>query len=86
VWLWRTGRPVWFALLPAMFMVTTSGTALVFNFRKFLADYEVKPLNSTVANMCIAAVLFMLGAFVVVEAVRVWTKSRKGPGFPVVPA
>ena len=83
VWLWRTGRPVWFALLPAIFMVASTGTALVFNFKKFydqyLADHAAPPL----INMCIAAVLFMLGALVVFEALRVWRKARL-VGFPVV--
>ncbi|MGB7159001.1 MAG: carbon starvation CstA family protein [Tepidisphaeraceae bacterium] len=40
VWLWRTGRPVWFALAPAMFMIASTGTALVMNFRLFLAKYQ----------------------------------------------
>ena len=76
VWLWRTGRPVWFALAPAMLMVMTTGTALVLNFRKFLGDYRVRYEGPTLVNMCIAAVLFMLGALVVFEALRVWRKSR----------
>jgi carbon starvation protein len=41
VWLWRTGRPVWFALAPAMFMITSTGTALVLNFRAFWRKYEL---------------------------------------------
>src|SRR5688572_3989400 len=40
VWLWRTGRPVWFALLPAMLMIVSTGTALVMNFRLFLSKYQ----------------------------------------------
>src|SRR6185503_17420641 len=39
VWLWRTGRPVWFALLPACFMLITTGTALVMNFMRFFSDW-----------------------------------------------
>jgi carbon starvation protein len=92
VWLWRTGRPVWFALAPAMFMVLTTSTALVMNFRKFLADYQAPPLNSSPAasavNMAIAAVLLGLGLLVVFEAVRVWVKARTDAavGFPMQPA
>ncbi|WP_428940974.1 carbon starvation CstA family protein [Fontivita pretiosa] len=82
VWLWRTGRPVWFALLPAAFMVASTGTALVFNFMNFLRSYRFPPPNVTnvtpfVVNMTIAAVLFLLGALVVFEALRVWRMSRR---------
>jgi carbon starvation protein len=80
VWLWRTGRPVWFVLLPAIFMAITTGTALVFNFMKFLGEYRLIPANvsgaPSMANMIIAAVLFLLGSFVVFEALRVWKMSR----------
>jgi carbon starvation protein len=89
VWLWRTGRPVWFALAPAMFMIVTTGTALVMNFRFFLGKYHAQPQNTQVANMSIAAVLFLLGGLVVFEALRVWVRSRTEPvagEFPVQPA
>jgi carbon starvation protein CstA len=77
VWLWRTGRNVWFALLPAMFMVATTGTALVLNFRTFLSAYRLRPESLLLTNMSIAAVLFLLGGLVVFEAVRVWRLSRQ---------
>jgi carbon starvation protein len=90
VWLWRTGRPVWFAVLPAIFMVISTGTALAFNFRaffrKFVAAYRVAQFDgTTLVNMCIAGVLFMLGALVVFEALRVWRRARVDAlrGFPV---
>jgi carbon starvation protein len=77
VWLWRTGRNVWFALIPALFMVATTGTALVLNFRTFLAAYRIRPESLLVTNMSIAAVLFLLGGLVVFEALRVWRMSRQ---------
>jgi carbon starvation protein len=76
VWLWRTGRPVWFTVLPAVFMVMSTGTALVFNFRNFLRNYQLAAQTMTIVNMCIAGVLFMLGALVVFEALRVWRRAR----------
>jgi carbon starvation protein len=79
VWLWRTGRPVWFALLPAVFMIITTATALVMNFRNFLAKYQALPQGALLVNMCIAAVLFLLGGLVVFEALRVWRMSRNNP-------
>lgn len=88
VWLWRTGRPVIFALLPAYFMLASTGTALVLNFRKFMSDYRLVPKGASgaplVVNMCIAAVLLMLAVLVVLEAVRVWRLSRVRPAFGVV--
>jgi carbon starvation protein len=84
VWLWRTGRPVWFALLPAAFMVVTTSTALVMNFMTFYRKFA--PLHATDAliNMCIAAVLFLLGGLVVFEALRVWRQSRSAPLLPTL--
>jgi carbon starvation protein len=85
VWLWRTGRPVWFALVPAALMVASTGTALVFNFRNFYRQYVPAHDGAALTNMCIAAVLFLLGGLVVFEALRVWARSRKGVGFEVIP-
>ena len=79
VWLWRTGRPVWFALVPAAFMVVSTGTALVFNFRNFYRQYTPLHDGTALTNMCIAAVLFLLGGLVVFEALRVWARSRTSP-------
>jgi carbon starvation protein len=84
VWLWRTGRPVWFALLPAVFMLVSTGTALVLNFRDFLKQYRLVQATPTAINMGVAVVLFALAALVVVEALRVWSKGRAEP-IPVEP-
>jgi len=77
VWLWRSGRNVWFALLPAIFMVSTTGTALVLNFIQFRRAYQLQPQPVLMTNMTIAALLFMLGALVVFEAFRVWRLTRR---------
>jgi carbon starvation protein len=77
VWLWRTGRNVWFTLVPAAFMVCTTGTALTLNFLKFLGDYRVNPQTMLLTNMSIAVLLFLLGALVVFEGVRVVRMSRR---------
>ena len=79
VWLWRTGRNVLFALIPAIFMICTTAAALVMNFRKFFGDYQIKPQSMLITNMAIAAVLLMLGALVVFEALRVYFMSRRQP-------
>ena len=84
----RAGRlPAWFALLPAMFMIASTGTALVLNFRAFLKKYQLVPQDtSALINLTIAAILFLLGALVVFEALRVWRqRSLETPkrGFEV---
>ena len=86
VWLWRTGRPVWFALAPAMFMIASTGTALVLNFRTFYHLYLNDHAAMTLTNMCIAAVLFLLGALVVFEALRVWRRARVDAAAALLPA
>lgn len=109
VWLWRTGRNVLFALIPAIFMILSTGTALIFNFRTFYNEHRTiaekiaellnkglasdaaqlsTQLTPRIVNMCIAAILFLLGALVVFEALRVWNKSRRpqpAGGFPIAP-
>ena len=85
VWLWRTGRPVWFALAPAIFMLATTSTALVMNFMSFLAKHQslvsaakpIDPMNIT--NMVIAVALLGLSIFVAFEALRVYVQSRRRP-------
>ncbi len=85
VWLWRTGRPVWFALAPAIFMLGTTCLALVMNFLSFLSKHEalvrqgLKPDNMNIVNMSIAAALFALALFVAFEALRVYVASRRNP-------
>ena len=76
VWLWRTGRPVWFALAPACFMLITTATALIYNLRTFLAQMT-KNVDGAGINAAIAIVLLGLAALVVFEAVRVYVMSRK---------
>jgi carbon starvation protein len=81
VWLWRSGRPVWFALLPATFMLISTGTAIAINFYGFLREFNAAAPGAVrspiVVNMVVAAVLFSLGGLVVIEAVRVWRMSRQ---------
>jgi carbon starvation protein len=77
VWLWRTGRPVWFALVPAIFMLITTGFALVMNFLAFLEKQSIAPSTMNITNMVIAVALLGLSAFVAFEALRAYLQSRK---------
>ena len=42
------------------------------NFRNFLGKYHASHDGTAIANMSIAAVLLLLGALVIFEALRVW--------------
>jgi carbon starvation protein len=84
VWLWKTGRPVWFALLPAIFMLASTGTALVMNLRTFYTRYlslgpeQVQTLARPLQiNMGLTVGLLFLSLLVVGEAIRVWHVARK---------
>jgi carbon starvation protein len=76
VWLWRTGRPVWFALVPACFMLATTATALVMNLQTFSAQISQNKAGA-MTNAAIAVVLLLLAGLVVFEAVRVYVMSRR---------
>lgn len=79
MWLWRTGRPVMFALVPAAFMLATTCTALVINLKRFTTAYTATRAWTAVANMTIAAMLLLLAVLVVFEALRVWRAARLAP-------
>jgi carbon starvation protein len=79
VWLWRTGRPVWFALLPAIFMLITTSAALVMNFLAFFDKQQIRHDGMNIVNMTIAVLLLGLSIFVAFEAFRVYIQSRRAP-------
>ena len=75
LWLARHGRSVWFALLPAAFMMVTTLASLVLLLRKFLAapGQNVTLLTADIVLLCITAYLLFAGA-------RVMTRRfSKGP-------
>jgi len=84
MWLWRTGRPVMFALIPAAFMLATTCMALVINLKRFSTAYTATRAWTAVANMTIAAMLLLLAVLVVFEAVRVWLARRRSAGLVAV--
>ncbi len=67
---WLARRPVWFALAPGGVHDPQHRHGLVLNFRVFWNKYAVDHAPMTLTNMCIAAVLFLLGGLVVFEALR----------------
>lgn len=76
IWLWKTGRPVWFALVPALLMLVTTFVALAMNFRTFITEYGRTGVGSALTNAIIIVVLAAMGTLVAAEAMRSWLKSR----------
>jgi carbon starvation protein len=82
IWLKQSGRRYWFVLLPAIFMLISTCTALVMNFRAFLLSYQaLKPHElhlgpGLLVNMGVAVALFILAGLIVGETARVWQKKR----------
>lgn len=83
VWLYRTGRPVLFALIPAGFMLLTTTTALFLNlynyFKQFRASTTPDATTAALLNAAIALTLLALATIVASEALRVLRQARKIP-------
>jgi carbon starvation protein len=82
VWLKRNGKRAWFTFYPMLFLMTVTmwslaGQVLQFT-RAALAAQPGTPLVPSVANALVGAFLFVLTAFLVVEA----TKAVKRPATP----
>jgi len=80
VWLARTGRPTWFVVLPAIFMLTTTVSALLLNLRGFYRQFQALApdvsAGPVVSNIAIAVVLLILATIVVADASRVLVFRR----------
>ena len=68
-WLWRRNKPVWFAVIPAVFMLLMPGWALVV---QILGWWEERSW----LLVLIAASTLALEAWMIVEAVLMWPRVR----------
>jgi carbon starvation protein len=76
VWLKRSGRPYWFTLLPMLFVMAVTLSALVLQaVRAFRTDFGPNPAT---VNGVVAVLLVALAALLVVESLR-------GPRNPAAP-
>jgi carbon starvation protein len=90
VWLRRTGRPTWFTLAPAAFVMTITVWALgkiaLDGFTRFRGPEGVVVV-STLVNGVIACALLGLATLLVVETARAWSSPPVDPGpEPIIPA
>jgi carbon starvation protein len=68
-WLWRRNKPVWFILLPTVFMLIMPAWAMMFEIQTWWAKGSYMLIG-------IAVVTLLLEAWMIVEAVLMWPKAR----------
>lgn len=84
VWLRRSARPTWFALLPMLFVMTMTVWSLVIQAREAytVVLQEGIVLNTTILNGIVSLSLLCLAAILIIEALR----SLAQPVMPAVKA
>ncbi len=71
VWLYRSGRPVWVAFLPMLFVLAVTGWALVAQVAWVWGDWRAgKAGGPALVNGAVAALLLGLTVFLIGEGVR----------------
>jgi carbon starvation protein len=68
-WLWRRSKPVWFVVLPTIFMLVMPAWAMVIQIQGWWQ-------KESYALLFVAAVTLMLEAWMIVEAFLMWPKSK----------
>ncbi|WP_166821324.1 carbon starvation CstA family protein [Thalassoroseus pseudoceratinae] len=70
-WLWRRGKSLWFAVLPAIFMLVMPAWAMIDRITVWLTPGQERPLLAGIAIVTLA-----LEAWMIVEAVLMWPKTK----------
>lgn len=94
VWLHRTGRKCWFTLVPTVFILTVTVTALVIQIVAAWRGLRARPgsgvgsigLDATLLNGVVGLALLGLAAVFIVEALRTAGRHRAATGGPARPA
>jgi carbon starvation protein len=90
VWLQRAGRRYWFTMAPMLFMMVVTIWSLLGQIvqygRTISAAAPGTPLVPQISNLAVAALLFVLAAFLIVEAVRAVSRPRLLPPAAGLPA
>ncbi len=68
-WLWRRGKPVWFAAVPTVFMLIMPAWAMIVQIPGFVAE-------GNLILVFIAAVTLLLEAWLIVEAILMWPRAK----------
>ena len=68
-WLWRRGKPVWFVVLPTVFMLVMPAWAMFVQIPKWIDDEQF-------LLVFIAAAALILEAWMIVEACLAWPRAK----------
>lgn len=68
-WLWRRGKPVWFVVVPGLFMLMMPAWAMIIQIPKWLADEQPVLVFIAVATL-------ILEVWLIIEAFLVWPKAK----------
>jgi carbon starvation protein len=71
IFLWRSGRPVIYTLIPMVFLICMTTAAMILNFSTFLDN----PLL-----LVLSAVILALEIWLILEAIFAYNSQRRGPG------
>ena len=71
IFLWRSGRPVIYTLIPMVFLICMTTAAMILNFITFLDN----PLL-----LVLSAVILALEIWLILEAIFAYNSQRRGPG------
>jgi carbon starvation protein len=70
-WLWRRGKPVWFVVLPMLFMLVMPAWAMVVQIDRWL-----NPETPNYLLACIGFCTLALEGWMIVEALLMWPKAK----------
>ncbi|MCA9067769.1 MAG: hypothetical protein KDA84_02530, partial [Planctomycetaceae bacterium] len=68
-WLWRRSKPVWFVVLPTIFMLIMPAWAMTIQIQNWWA-------KESYLLVCVGVVTLVLEAWLVVEAFLMWPKAK----------
>ncbi len=68
-WLWRRSKPIWFAIVPAIFMLIMPAWAMIVEMPKYIEKQQY-------LLVLIACAALVLEAWMIIEALRVWPQAR----------
>jgi carbon starvation protein len=82
VWLFKSGRPFWFTLIPMLFVMTITFWSLVKQIQAPLHSLRTTGTLATIplVNAVAAVLLFLLALFVVADALVSLKKSARSTG------
>jgi carbon starvation protein len=82
VWLYRSGRRIWYTVLPMLFVMTATVSALLVQMAegaKEIADGGLR-LHPSIVNGFVATALLILAIIFVIEGLRTVRDVRRGRG------